>query len=139
MIKIGWKIDRLLEDKNVPNTQKKKLEADISEALIKYQRELIGRGPQEAKTYIMRDMVITRFKGVLTIEEKHLVNRDDGRKLVKHMRQLLREMYSEKYEEIIEGLSGCKVLSSHSDISTKTGERIEVFIMDKDLERTLEQ
>ncbi|MTH53438.1 DUF2294 family protein [Bacillus mangrovi] len=123
----------------MPNTQKKKLEADISEALIKYQRELIGRGPQEAKTYIMRDMVITRFKGVLTIEEKHLVNRDDGRKLVKHMRQLLREMYSEKYEEIIEGLSGCKVLSSHSDISTKTGERIEVFIMDKDLERTLEQ
>ncbi|WP_156505913.1 MULTISPECIES: DUF2294 domain-containing protein [Bacillaceae] len=122
----------------MPYTTKKKLEADVSEALIKFQRELIGRGPQEAKTYIMRDMVITRFKGVLTVEEKHLVERDDGRKLVKHMRQLLREMYSAKYEEIIEGLTGCKVLSSHSDISTKTGERIEMFIMDQDLERLME-
>ncbi|AZB42019.1 DUF2294 domain-containing protein [Bacillus sp. FJAT-42376] len=122
----------------MPYTTKKKLEADVSEALIKFQRELIGRGPQEAKTYIMRDMVITRFKGVMTVEEKHLVERDDGRKLVKHMRQLLREMYSEKYEEIIEGLTGCKVLSSHSDISTKTGERIEMFIMDQDLERLME-
>ncbi|MBS2968061.1 DUF2294 domain-containing protein [Metabacillus sp. KIGAM252] len=122
----------------MPYTTKKKLEADVSEALIKFQRELIGRGPQEAKTYILRDMVITRFKGVLTVEEKHLVERDDGRKLVKHMRQLLREMYSQKFEEIIEGLTGSKVLSSHSDISTKTGERIEVFIMDKDLERIVE-
>lgn len=117
---------------------KKKMEADISAAFIKFQRDLIGRGPQEAKTYIVNDMLITRFKGVLTVEEKHLVNRNTGKKLVKQMRQVLREMYSEDYEKIVEHHTGCKVLSSHSDISTKTGERIEVFIMDKDLEKTLE-
>jgi uncharacterized protein YbcI len=117
---------------------KKKLEAEISAAFIKFQRELIGRGPQEAKTYIINDMLISRFKGVLTIEEKHLVNRNSGKKLVKQMRSLLREMYSQEYEKIVENHTGCKVLSSHSDISTKTGERIEVFIMDKDLEKHLE-
>jgi uncharacterized protein YbcI len=53
---------------------KKKLEAEISEALIKFQRELIGKGPQEAKTYIVNDMLIARYKGVLTVEEKHLVS-----------------------------------------------------------------
>ncbi|MCD7035206.1 DUF2294 domain-containing protein [Metabacillus sp. GX 13764] len=121
----------------MPATPKKKLEAEISEALIKFQRELIGRGPQEARTYIVGDMVITRFKGVLTVEEKHLVGNDNGRKLVKRMRQLLREMYSKQFEEIVEGLTSCRVLSSHSDISTKTGERIEVFIMDGDLEKGL--
>jgi uncharacterized protein YbcI len=42
---------------------KKKLEADISSAFIKFQRELIGRGPQETKTYIGDDMVIIRLKG----------------------------------------------------------------------------
>jgi hypothetical protein len=31
---------------------KKKPEAEISSAFIKFQRELLGRGPQEAKTYI---------------------------------------------------------------------------------------
>lgn len=118
---------------------KKKLEAEISSALIKYQREMLGRGPQEAKTYIVHDMVITRFKGVLTTEEKHLVHHDKGKILVKKMRQILREMYSDEYENIVENFTQCKVLSSHSDISTKTGERIEVFIVDKDLEKSLEE
>jgi uncharacterized protein YbcI len=78
---------------------KKKLESDISSALIKFQRELLGRGPQETKTYIVQDMVISRFKGVLTTEEKHLVNHDSGRKLVKKTRQVLREMYSQDFEK----------------------------------------
>ncbi|MED1797012.1 DUF2294 domain-containing protein [Brevibacillus porteri] len=118
-------------------SNKKKLEAEISEAFIKFQRELIGRGPQEAKTYIVGDMVIVRFKGVLTVEEKHLSSHDKGRRIVKEMREVLREMYSEESEEIVEKLTSCKVLSSHSDISTKMGERIEVYVLDKDLEKIL--
>lgn len=117
---------------------KKKLEAEISSAFIKFQRELLGRGPQETKTYIVQDMVITRFKGVLTTEEKHLVNHEAGKRLVKQMRQVLREMYSHDFEKIVENITQCKVLSSHSDISTKMGERIEVFIVDRDLEKLLE-
>ncbi|KWW22339.1 MULTISPECIES: DUF2294 domain-containing protein [Peribacillus] len=117
---------------------KKKLEAEISAAFITFQRELMGRGPQEAKTYIVQDMVITRFKGVLTVEEKHLVSQDTGRRLVKEMRQVLREMYSKDFEEIVNRLTNCNVLSSHSDISTKTEERLEVFIVDRDLEKFLE-
>jgi uncharacterized protein YbcI len=54
---------------------------------------------------------------------------------VKEMRQVLREMYSEQFEEIVEKLTNDKVLSSHSDMSTKTGEHIEVFIMDPNLEK----
>ncbi|MFJ7932170.1 DUF2294 domain-containing protein [Peribacillus sp. NPDC096448] len=117
---------------------KKKLEAEISGAFITFQRELMGRGPQEAKTYIVQDMIITRFKGVLTVEEKHLVSQDTGRKLVKEMRQVLREMYSKDFEEIVKRLTKCNVLSSHSDISTKMEERLEVFIVDRDLEKFLE-
>ncbi|PLR89995.1 DUF2294 domain-containing protein [Bacillus sp. T33-2] len=117
---------------------KKKLEAEISAAFIKFQRDLVGRGPQEAKTYIINDMIITRFKGVLTVEEKHLIKNEDGKKIVKQMRQILREMYSEEHESIVQNLTGCKVLSSHSDISTKTGERIEIFIIEKDLEKCMD-
>ncbi|MGE5704976.1 MAG: DUF2294 domain-containing protein [Clostridia bacterium] len=117
---------------------KKKIEADLSEAFIKFQRDLLGRGPQEAKTYIVSDMVISRFKGVLTVEEKHLVTHEKGRRVVKEMRQVLREMYSVETEEIVQRITGCNVLSSHSDISTKMGERIEVFVMDRDLERMLD-
>lgn len=121
----------------MPTSKKRKLESEISEALIKYQRTMIGKGPKEAKTYIVDDMIIIRFQGVLTVEEQHLVHRDDGRKLVKQMRQVLREMYSHDYEKIVESCTDCQVLSSHSDISTKTGERIEVFVVDQDLEALL--
>ncbi|MCC5801728.1 Na-translocating system protein MpsC family protein [Rossellomorea vietnamensis] len=119
-------------------SSKRRLEAELSEGFIKMQRELIGRGPQETRTYIVEDMVIARFKGVLTVEEKHLVEHDKGRVLVKQMRQVLREMYSQNIEEIVEQHTDCKVLSSHSDISTKTGERMEVFVLDKNLEKLLE-
>ncbi|MFB7142231.1 DUF2294 domain-containing protein [Gottfriedia sp. NPDC056225] len=120
-------------------TSKKKLEIELSEAFIKFQRELIGRGPQEAKTYIVEDMIILRFKGVLTTEEKHLVSHHTGKGLVKKMRQVLREMYSKEYEEIVEKHTGFKVLSSHSDTSTNTGERIEVFVMDQNIGKLLDE
>ncbi|VXB42757.1 conserved hypothetical protein [Bacillus sp. 349Y] len=64
---------------------------------------------------------------------------DNGRKLVKQMRQILREMYGEKFEDVVEKLTNCHVLTSHSDISTRSGERIEVFVLDRNLEKELTQ
>lgn len=118
---------------------KSKMEADISEAYIKFQREILGRGPQETRTYILKDMVIVRLKGVLTHEEKHLVKTERGRRLVKELRQTLREHYSQETEDIISNITGCQVLASHSDISTKIGERVEMFILDTDLEKALKE
>ncbi|MED4727854.1 DUF2294 domain-containing protein [Aneurinibacillus migulanus] len=116
---------------------KNKIEAIISEAYIKFLREILGRGPKETKTYIIHDMVIIRLKEVLTQEEKTLVQIERGRPLVKEMRRILRESHSEKTEAIISSITGCRVLSSHSDISTKLGEQVEVFILDCDLEKEL--
>lgn len=113
-----------------PNA-KNKMESDISEAYIKLQREILGRGPQETKTYIIRDMVIVRLKGVLTHEEKHLVKSDRGKRLVKEMRQILRENYSEESEAIISRITECQVISSHRDISTRIGEQVEMYILDR--------
>lgn len=119
------------------SSPKAKLEAEISDAFIKFQRNLIGRGPQETKTYILEDMVLIRLKGVLTVEEEHLAKTDKGRQVVKEMRQILRETFKHEAEELISKLCGCKVISSHSDISTKTGERIEIYILDTNLSKKL--
>ncbi|MBM7633223.1 DUF2294 domain-containing protein [Geomicrobium sediminis] len=116
---------------------KRQLESELSEAFIKFQRELIGRGPQEARIYIVKDMVIARFKGVLTVEEKHLINHSVGVNLVKQMRMLLRDMYIEDLKAIVEQKTGCEVLTSHSDLSTETGERMEIFVINKNLEKEL--
>lgn len=108
-----------------------KLEACISEAVTGFHRELFGKGPEWAKAYVLGDMVVVRLGGVLTTEERHLVKTEKGRQVVKMMRQVLRESFAAEFEEMIAELTGRKVMSSHSDISTKTGERVEVFILDR--------
>lgn len=114
--------------------RKGKLENEIVSQIIKFQRELLGKGPSDAQAFIIEDMIILRLKGVLTTEEKHLAQTDQGRQVVKQMRQILRENFAADAEEIIARITGCSVISSHCDISTKTGERVEIYILDRNLE-----
>lgn len=113
------------------------LEAEIGEAFVKFQREITGRGPEETRAHIYRDMVIIRSRGVLTKQEMHVAATRRGRSLVKQLRQELRETYLEKVEEIITRLTHCKVVSSHGDISIRTGDSVEIFILDCDLQKKL--
>jgi len=114
-----------------------KLEAVICEAFIKFQRDLIGRGPEETRVYVFKDMVIIRSKGVLTREEKHVATTRKGRSLVKQLRQELRETYIDKAEDMVARITGCKVLGSYGDVSIRTGDYIEVYVLDCDLQKKL--
>ncbi len=118
-------------------SQQTLLEKQICEAFIKFQRELVGRGPETTKAMICRDMVIVRSKGVLTKEEKHVSSTRKGRSLVKQLRMELRESYLEQIENMVADLTKCQVVSSHGDTSIRTGEQIEVFILNTDLERKI--
>ena len=39
------------------------LEAEISKAIIRFEKEYMGRGPGETKTYIFEDMILVRLRG----------------------------------------------------------------------------
>lgn len=114
-------------------SSKGELEAAISEALISFEKEYMGRGPLEAKTYIIDDIVLVRLKGVLTKAEHQLAgasqNTSEGRDLIKKMRQTLIEKARPFLDAVIEDTVGLKVLSLHTDISTITGERIIIFTL----------
>ena len=118
-------------------TTKGQTEAEISEALIKFEREYMGRGPDETKTYIIEDMVLVRLRGVLTPAEKQLARTDTeskGRGLIKQVRSELLEKGRSILEELVQDILGRKVTSLHTDISTVTGERIIVFTLDAEYE-----
>ncbi len=51
------------------NLTKGQMEAKISEALIKFEKEFMGRGPRETVSYIIKDAIFIRLKGVLTPAE----------------------------------------------------------------------
>ncbi len=112
---------------------KGELEAEISEAIIKFEKEYMGRGPDETKTYIIDDMILVRLKGVLTPAEKQLAKTEDeskGRNLIKQVRVELLENGRMLLETIIRDSTGKKVKSLHTDISTITGERVIIFTLD---------
>ena len=112
---------------------KGQIEADISEALIKFEKEYMGRGPEETKTYIIGDMIVVRLQHVLTPAEQQLAatsNETAGRKLIKRVRTELLEKARPLLEQIIKDLAGEKVISLHTDISTVTGERVIIFTLE---------
>ena len=109
-------------------------ESQISEAMIKFEREYMGRGPAETKTFIIKDMVFVRLKGVLTSAEAQLAKSPEGADLIKRTRMQLLEGARVLLEKVISDITACQVQSMHTDISTKTGERVIVFTLDKNLE-----
>lgn len=118
-----------MEDKT-----KGQVEAQIGEAIIKFEKEYMGRGPMETKTYIIKDMVFVRLKGVLTPAEEQLAKTAEGADLIKRIRVQLLEGARILLENIISDITGCQVKSLHTDISTKTGERIIIFTLNQNLE-----
>jgi len=112
---------------------KGQIEANISEALIKFEKEYMGRGPEETKTYIIDNIIVIRLKRVLTPAEQQLVGTSDettGRTLIKRVRTELLEKARPLLEQIIIDLTGKRVKSLHTDISTITGERVIMFTLE---------
>ena len=113
---------------------KGQVEAEISEAVTRFEKEYMGRGPLETKTYLIDDMIIVRLKGVLTKAEYRLVKSErnvKARELIKQVRVELLENGRPILESIIKSITRHKVRSLHTDISTATGERLIVFTLEK--------
>ena len=112
---------------------KGQLEAEISEAIIKFEKEYMGRGPEETKTYLIDDMILVRLRGVLTPAEKNLAKIDgstQGRALIKQVRIELLEKARCMLDVLVQDITGYKMQSMHTDISTSTGERVIIFTLD---------
>ncbi len=117
-----------------PEKTKGQYEAEISEAVTRFEKEYMGRGPLETRTYILDDMVLVRLKGVLTKAEYRLVKTErntKARDLIKQVRIELLENGRPLLEDIIKDVLRRKVKSLHTDISTMTGERLIIFTLDK--------
>jgi len=120
-----------------PLPTKGQIEAKIAAALTQFEREHLGRGPQEVHAWIIQDLILVRLKRVLTPAEEKLARDPAGQRLVKEMRKQLIEGSRAMLDDMILDLTGVQAVILHSDISVKTGERIFVFTLAEDLEAKL--
>lgn len=112
------------------------MEAAVTEALTQFERDHLGRGPKQARTFIIQDMAVVRLMGILSPAEQHLSQEPGGIELLKQMRSRLIEGSSDRIAVIVEAATGAQVVTMHTDISSRSGERVFVFGFDRDLEET---
>jgi uncharacterized protein YbcI len=116
---------------------KGEIEAEISRAIVQFEVDYMGRGPKEARTYIVEDIVLVRLKGVLTPAEEQLAKSADGSELVKKMRSTLIEKGRPLLYQVVGDITGSKISALYTDISTLSGERVFVFTLSDNLGRSL--
>ena len=114
--------------------KKGQLEFEVSASITQFEREHLGRGPHVVRAWIIQDMILLRLQGVLTPAEETLARDSEGHHLIKQVRMQLIEGSRPLLDEMIQRLTGVQVVSLHSDMSIKRGERIILFTLAEDLE-----
>jgi uncharacterized protein YbcI len=108
--------------------------SEISTGIVKLMREHYGRGPIRAKTYALDDIVVCVLRGSgFTPLEQTMMDSGDGRRVVA-MRENFQEMMTARYRELIERLTGRKVLAFLSQAHVEPDITLEVFFVDRALE-----
>ena len=108
------------------------IEAAICAGMGRFEQEYMGRGPADIRTHLIGDLLLVRLQGVLTAAEQGLVKSlpsDKGRDLLKQVRTHLLETARPLMEDLVQQVTGIKVMSMHHDISTFTGEEVVLFTL----------
>jgi len=105
-------------------------EAAICEGIIRFQEDYLGWGAEQIRVHLLKDLLVVRLQGVLTVAEQQLVKSsspEKGRDIIKQTRDQLLELARPMLESMVHEVVGVKVLSMHHDISTVTGEEVVIF------------
>ena len=113
---------------------KTEIESAIRIAIIKFEQEFMGRGPDDVRTFVVRDLVVVRLKGVLTPAERQLAKTVEGVDMVKRLRQNLIALGRDKLCEQVSEITGSNAVALFTDIDVQLGERVFVFAVDRDIQ-----
>lgn len=122
---------------NRNNQNKGEVETAVRNAVTKFEQEFMGRGPEDVRAFVLRDIILVRLKGVLTQAERQLAKTSEGVEMVRRLRQTLIAQGREQLCLQMDEITGAKTVGLFTDIDTRIGERIIVVTLDRDLESVL--
>ena len=102
----------------------------ISNALVGVLKQLYGKGPVKAKTYLNDNYVFTVLEGGLTRNEETLIAAGEHA-LVRQYRLRFQEAVAETITTAVEEVTGRKVLAYHSPIVFDPDLAFEIFVLDE--------
>jgi CheY-like chemotaxis protein/uncharacterized protein YbcI len=105
-------------------------QAAICDGISRFQEEYLGWRSEQIHAHFIKDLLMVRIRGILTLAERQLgksLSPEKGRDLIKQVRKQLLELARPMLESLVHEVAGVKVLSMHHDISTVTGEEVVIF------------
>ena len=103
--------------------------ARLSNEMVRAQKQFFSKGPTEAKSYLLDDLLIIVMRGGLTTAEKTMLQFGQADQ-VRQFRQLFENEMTERLCGMVEELTGRKVLTYQSQVMFEPDVVVEMFVFD---------
>jgi uncharacterized protein YbcI len=117
------------QEETAPPLAGGKLLAEITNRIVALMREHYGRGPIKAKTYVLDNLIVCVLSNGFTAIERTMMEGGEPNQVLE-MRRGFQRLMKERYTEMIEALTGRKVLAFLSQAHVEPDLTIEMFLMD---------
>ena len=104
--------------------------SSLSNAMVQAQKEFFGKGPTQARSYILDDMLLIVMRGGLTTAERTMLNFGHPDQ-VRQFRQLFENEMTGRLTDMVERLTGRKVATYQSQIMFDPDVVVEMFVFDR--------
>jgi uncharacterized protein YbcI len=106
-----------------------RLLSEITNRIVAFMREHYGRGPIKAKTYVLDNLIVCVLSNGFTAIERTMMEGGEPQRVLE-MRRDFQRMMKERYSQMIEELTGRKVLAFLSQAHVEPDLTVEMFLLD---------
>jgi uncharacterized protein YbcI len=117
------------DEQGMPPLLGGRLLAEITNRIVALMREHYGRGPVKAKTYVLDNLIVCVLTDGFTAIERTMMEGGQPDRVLE-MRRDFQQLMKVRYTEMIEDLTGRKVLAFLSQAHVEPDLTIEMFLMD---------
>jgi uncharacterized protein YbcI len=103
--------------------------ARLSDDMVRAKKEFFGRGPEQAKSYMLDDLLFVVMRGGLTTAEQTML-RYDNEDMVRQFRQLFENEMTEVLTGLVERATGRRVVNYQSQIMFDPDIIVEMFVFE---------
>lgn len=109
-----------------PDLQGGDMLARISDEMVTAKKKFFGKGPEQAKSYMLDDLLITVMRGGLTRAEQTML-RFGQEDMIRQFRQLFENEMTEHLTGLVERTTGRKVVNYQSQVMFDPDIIVEMF------------
>jgi uncharacterized protein YbcI len=117
------------EDRHRDPDHGQNLLLQISNAMVRVQKEFFGKGPTKAKSYMFDDLLVVVMREGMTTAERTMLEFGHPDQ-VRQFRQLYQDEMTERLTGMVQDLTGRKVINYQSQVLFDPDMVLEIFVFD---------